>query len=307
MSNIDHLDLDGRALQLFLAVLEKGSVTEAANVLDVTQSAVSHQLEKLRRIVRDPLFVKSGRGIVATAHARALGEQARELLDAMRDFARGAEFDPATARLSLRIAANDLQRELLLPRLFERLEDELAGVDLRVLPSDVPTTEMLRDDHCDLLISPFPPEGIDILQKRLLTDRYICFFDPRMREAPCSWQDYIGARHVTVVYPDKEQLRFDKELEAAGIRRDIAIAVPGFSGVPAFLLGTDRLASLPSLLSRSLMREFASAPVPLLDAADQGEQELVMFMAWHRRYQNDPGHGWLRAQAEQTAMEIAGS
>ncbi|QEL23479.1 LysR family transcriptional regulator [Bosea sp. F3-2] len=307
MSNIDYSDLDGRALQLFLAVLEKGSVTEAANELGVTQSAVSHQLDKLRRIVRDPLFVKSGRGIVATAHARALGEQARALLDAMRDFARGAEFDPATTRLSLRIAANDLQRELLLPHLFQRLEDELASVELRVLPSDVPTTEMLREDRCDLLISPFPPEGIDILQKRLLTDRYVCFFDPRIREAPRTFEDYIGARHVTVVYPDKERLRFDKELDAAGIRRDVAIAVPGFSGVPAFLRGTDRLATLPSLLKGSLMQEFATTPVPLEAAAEQGERDLVMFMAWHRRYQNDPAHCWLRVQTEQTAAEIARS
>jgi len=307
MSDIDHLDLDGRALRLFLAVLETGSVTEAADWLGVTQSAVSHQLDKLRRIVHDPLFVKSGRGIVATAHASALGEPARALLDAMRDFARGAAFDPATARLSLRIAANDLQRELLLPRLFQRLEAALASVDLRILPSDVPTAEMLRDDHCELLISPFPPDGIDIVQKRLLNDRYVCFFDPRIRDAPRTIENYVGARHVTVVYPDRERLRFDKDLEAAGIVRDVAIAVPGFSGVPGFLRGTDRLATLPSLLGSSLMQEFASTPVPLVGAAGQGEQELVMFMAWHRRYQNDPAHAWLRAQTEQTAAEIVKS
>src|SRR3974390_1336028 len=93
MSNIDYSDLDGRALRLFLAVLETGSVTAAAAELGLTQSAVSHALQKLRAIARDPLFVKSGRGIVATAHAEALAVEARALLASMREFSRGARFE----------------------------------------------------------------------------------------------------------------------------------------------------------------------------------------------------------------------
>jgi molybdenum-dependent DNA-binding transcriptional regulator ModE len=81
MKKIDHLALDGHALALFLAVLEEGSVTSAATRLGLTQSAVSHGLNKLRRIVGDPLFAKSGRGIVATAHAQALAAKARALID----------------------------------------------------------------------------------------------------------------------------------------------------------------------------------------------------------------------------------
>ena len=56
MNDFDHYDLDGHALRLFLAVLDTGSVTGAADELSVTQSAVSHALQKLRAIVRDPLF-----------------------------------------------------------------------------------------------------------------------------------------------------------------------------------------------------------------------------------------------------------
>ena len=121
MRNFDHLDLDGHALRLFLAVLEEGSVTAAAERLAVTQSAVSHALQRLREIVRDPLFVKSGRGIVPTSHALALAEDARRLLDTMKAFTRGAKFDPRSRDISLTIAANDMQRDLLLPRLLAKL------------------------------------------------------------------------------------------------------------------------------------------------------------------------------------------
>ena len=72
MSKFDWSDLDARLLQLLVAVVEVGSITGAAQRLGVTQSAVSHLLDKLRAITGDPLFVKSGRGIVATARAEAL-------------------------------------------------------------------------------------------------------------------------------------------------------------------------------------------------------------------------------------------
>ncbi len=66
MSKFDGSQLDGHLLKLLLAVLETGSITAAAERLGVTQSAVSHLLDKLRAITGDPLFVKRGRGIVRT-------------------------------------------------------------------------------------------------------------------------------------------------------------------------------------------------------------------------------------------------
>ena len=77
MSKFDHLDLDGHLLSALVAVVQEGSVTRAAQHLGVTQSAVSHLLDRLREITGDPLFVKSGRGIVATARAEALAGPAR--------------------------------------------------------------------------------------------------------------------------------------------------------------------------------------------------------------------------------------
>ena len=304
MSKIDHLDLDGHALALFLAVLEEGSVTSAARRLGVTQSAVSHGLQKLRRVIADPLFTKSGRGIVATAHAHALAADARALLDAMKAFGSGASFDPATAQLSITIAANDFQRDLLLPGLVRRVEAAVKSFTLRVIPSQAPSPLMLRENRCDLLVTPVPPSGIDIVQKRLLQDHYVCYYDPAMRGAPASRTQYLAARHITVVYTDNERLDFDRRLGAAGIARDIAIAVPNFTAVPAFLRGSQLLASMPSLFGRHLMKEFASARIPLAPAGPL--VALPMYMVWHQRFQRDPAHSWLRAQLQHSVADVAG-
>ncbi|GEO18144.1 LysR family transcriptional regulator [Microvirga aerophila] len=304
MSKIDHLDLDGHLLTMFLAVLEEGSVTAAATRLGVTQSAVSHGLEKLRRVARDPLFVKSGRGIVATAHARALADRARRLIDDMKEFAASAAFDPLSAQVTFTVAANDFQRDLLLPQLFQKMEAIARHVTLRVIPSGLPTPDLLREGRCDLLISPLPPEGMDILQKHLLQDKYVCYYDPRMRVAPQTQEDYLAGRHITVVYTDNERLNFDKRLARQGVARNIAVSVPAFSAVPAFLEGSELLASMPNLLSQGLMRTFASISLPLKTVGTDGFVALPMYMAWHRRFQQDPAHQWLRNLLEETASMV---
>jgi DNA-binding transcriptional LysR family regulator len=111
MSNFDWFDLDARLLRVLVAIVDTGSVSGAAHRLGVTQSAVSHLVSKLRAIVGDALFVKSGRGIIVTARAKALAAKARGLLRELEHFAAGSEFDPARWRATFTVAANDFQRD----------------------------------------------------------------------------------------------------------------------------------------------------------------------------------------------------
>ncbi len=292
MNDFDWSDLDARLLQLLVAVVEAGSITGAAQALGVTQSAVSHQLDKLRAITGDALFVKSGRGIVATARAGELAMRARELLHQLQGFAHAGAFDPARWQTTLTIAANDFQRDVLLPPLVARLRDAAPGASLRVVPSAIPSLEMLRDGACDLAISPRPPEGTDILQKRLFEDDYRVFYDPAVRAAPSTLADYLAADHMTVLYEPRRALDLDRSLAERGVRRRFAVMVPGFAGMPAFLRGSALLAAAPGLLARGLMHGFASVPMPLPCP------RLPMYLIWHRRHHDDEAHRWLRSELE---------
>jgi DNA-binding transcriptional LysR family regulator len=293
MNKFDWSDLDARLLRLLVAVVETSSITSAAHSLGVTQSAVSHQLDKLRAITDDPLFVKSGRGIVATAHAEALALQARELLRQLQGFAHADTFVPAHWHTTFTIAANDFQRDALLPALARRLRELAPGVALRIIPSGIPSLEMLRDGGCDMAISPRPPDGTDILQKRLFEDRYRVFFDASVRAAPASLAEYLTADHITVLYEPRRQLDVDRQLSAQGIERRFSITVPGFSGLPAFLQDSPLLATAPGLLAGSLLQGFASADVPVSPCPT-----LPMYLIWHARTQQDPAHRWMREQID---------
>lgn len=298
MSRFDHLDLDGHALALLLAVHEEGSVTRAAQRLGVTQSAVSHGLDKLRGIVGDALFVRAGRGIVATAPAEALAARARALLDELRAFSQAAGFDPARWRGTLTVAANDLQRDLLLPALLRRLRAAAPGATLRVIPSGAPRPELLREQGCDLAITPRPPEAADLLQKRLFEDRYVVYFDAGERAAPATRADYLAAEHVTVRYEDGRRLDIDQVLAERGVAREIVATVPGFGGIAALLRGGPWIATLPALLARGVLHGLGSAPPPL------ATPRLPMYLVWHRRRHDDPLHRWVRGELEAVAQAL---
>jgi DNA-binding transcriptional LysR family regulator len=298
MNDFDYLDLDGRLLRLLIAVHEEGSVTRAAQRLGVTQSAVSHMLDKLRGIVGDPLFVKSGRSVVATAQAGELVAQARDLLDRLHLFGSKAAFVPAVLDRTLTVAANDLQRDLLLPALFALLKEEAPGLSLRVIPSNIPSAELLRSDRCQLAISPRPPEGTDILQRRLFGDRYAVFYDPAVRHAPADLADYLAAEHITVVYEPQRSLDIDDHLKAKGIVRRFAVCVAGFAGIRAFLRGSSYLATLPYRLGANQLAGFSQAATPFACP------EMPMYAIWHQRYQHDPMMRWLLAKLYHVANAI---
>jgi len=291
-SPCDHHDLDGHLLRLLLAVLDAGSVTGAAQRLGVTQSAVSHQLEKLRAITGDALFVKAGRGIVATARAESLAGSARQLLDDLRRFSHGEGFDPARVVAEITVAANDLQRDLLLPRWLRALRAQAPGITLRVIDSGAPTPALLRDEGCDLLITPRPPDATDLVQKRLFEDRYAVFYDPAQRRAPRSLAGYLKAEHVSVLYPPRRPLEIDRWLLAQGVQRRLVATVPSMAGLAALVQGGPWLATAPSRLAEGTLRGLAHAPVPC------ATPPMPMYLVWHRRRHEDPVHRWWRGALE---------
>lgn len=99
---------DLNLLVLFEAVIEEGHVGRAADRLNISASAVSHGLGRLRRMLNDPLFVRTPRGVVATARAMELAAPVAEILARVRSVIATAEpFDPARSSRRFTLGAPD--------------------------------------------------------------------------------------------------------------------------------------------------------------------------------------------------------
>lgn len=298
MNPIDTFNLDIRALATFMAVLDEGSVSKAAVRLGVSQSAVSHTLDRVRAALGDALFVKSGRGIVPTRYAVQAGPHIRQILDELQALPSGPPFSPETAEFSFTIAANDYQRDLLLPGLANILRDRAPGIRLQVIPSGIPSADMLRKDVCDLIISPYAPETTDIMQRGLMTDQMAVFYDPNCREAPETLAEYLQADHIGILFGVGEKTALEDSLAARGLSRRTGVTVSNFSGLPAFLKDSTRLASAPIRMSEHLLKDFAHAPLPF------EYKPFTLLMLWHKRNQTDPAHRWIRNQLNSVASSL---
>src|ERR1700748_459434 len=107
-SAVNFSSLDLNLLRVFDAIHTTRSVTIAASTLHLTQPAVSKQLNRLREIFDDPLFVRTVEGMAPPRRAEALaGTIHRALSDVRSAYDRQLGFDPATSERTFRIYMND--------------------------------------------------------------------------------------------------------------------------------------------------------------------------------------------------------
>ncbi len=299
MSKIDFLELDGQVLRTFLLILEESSVSRAAERLEITQSAVSHTLAKLRKVLGDPLFVRSGQGLTPTETALSLKAPVQDVLDRLRALTDQRSFDPASEPLRFRIAANDMQRDLIFPELYRQVRTDGIVLSLEIMPSGVPSVGLLRDARCDLLVTPAPPDAPDLIQHKLFTDKMMCFYDPTQTQPPKTIESYVAAEHIAVNFAlGGSSSDVLKTLDLPTVPT-ASITVSNFSGIPSFLKGTKTLATQIGIMHRNILSELAMAELPF------ETKPVSIYMVWHERSNNDPAHKWLRQRVKSIARLTA--
>ena len=131
LNQIDLSRADLNLLVLFEAVLDERHVGRAAARLNLTPSAVSHGLGRLRRLLNDPLFLRTPKGVVPTARALELVEPIADILERVRHVVSTAEpFDASTSRRRFVVGAPDGALAVFLPPLLARLREAAPGVDI---------------------------------------------------------------------------------------------------------------------------------------------------------------------------------
>ena len=156
-------------LVAFEATARLGSMSAAADELDLTQSAVSQRVLKLEAHVGQRLFVRQGHGVRLTGAGELLMETATDTLQRLR--AGLARIEPYRNKQSLLLACPaDFAHGWLLPRL-EALRAAHGNLEVWLM-SEHDITAIDRID-VDLVVSRRPLQGADIDCVPLLQDRAV--------------------------------------------------------------------------------------------------------------------------------------
>jgi len=300
MKKFDYLGLDGNTLRTFLTVLEEMSVSRAAERLGVTQSAVSHTLDKLRVIFGDPLFVRVGRGIESTATARALRDSVESVLDDLKSLTDHREFNPLIEQMEFTIAANDFPIQLIFPKLLKELSEEGINPRIRFIPSGIPSVSILRASRYRMLITPTPPDDSDLKKVSLIQSKMEVFYDSTVRKPPKTWKQFAESRYVEVRFSDTESSLMALPSIDISKMNPPTVSVPNFGSLAPMIKGTDRITTQLAAMKLGLLKDLASAPLPFKT------NTLNLFLVWHRRENDDPAHQWFRQKIIGTVNSIIG-
>jgi len=290
-------DLSLHHLRVLDVLLREHSLTRAAQVLEVSQPALSKTLAHLRRYFDDPLFIRVSLRMEPTPKALELAAPVTAILDRLRRLrSEHLSFDPRTSDRTFGFCVVDAGVIKLLPPLVTLLREEAPHVRLQVMQLDAERLDVwLESGKLDFAMGAFPSLVKGIRRQLLWVEKYVCVVrkgHPRLGPEPSS-RALAAEKHVLVSTSGTghaHQLA-ERAIEAAIPAENIVCRVPMFIAAAVMAKRTDTVATLPlsiaTVLAEDLGLEVIKPPIKL--------PKIEIFQYWHERFHREPGNRWIRS------------
>jgi DNA-binding transcriptional LysR family regulator len=292
-------DVSLRDLKALALILEVGSLTRAAESMNVSQPSLSKALRRLRLHFGDPLLVRVGLSMRPTTKAVQLVEPLRSLLSASERLRSTThDLNPAVSDREFTVLVTEVGMIELIPRLMRRLEERGPNLRLRALPLDSrPFQARHEAGEADIAIGAFPGAAPTLRRQRLYVDRFSVVV---RRGHPCLGElseisGFRAARHIVVVASSTGHAahrRLEKALGTEIGSNSAQVRVPSFLAAAFLASRTDGVATIPGKLAETLAGdlglELCEPPFAL--------EPIQIDQFWHERVQQDKGHRWFRSE-----------
>lgn len=288
---IDNTNIDLNLLKLFASLYRSASVTATAEALNLSQSACSHALQRLRERLDDELFIRVDNRMLPTQYATRLAQSVIPALAMVNQgLANSQSFSPGGVH-RIRIAATDYSawcmREFItfLSREHPSIQVEFIQLDER-LPQ-----EALKIGEIDLLCGiehqRTLPESLHCLP--WFEDDYLCLRCAKHQiEAPLSLDYYLSCQHVLVTPWNEARGVVDVDLSKLRKKRQVAIKMASLLAAPYFVSGTKYLLVVPRKYASTIQAQLQLSADPIPFAMSNYQLSLY----WHKIYHNDPKLKW---------------
>lgn len=259
MHETDLSRLDLNLLTLFDTIWRERHVGRAADRLNLSASAVSHGLARLRRTFDDPLFLKIPKGVVPTARAEEMAPAVAEILTRVRAVVAGsAPFDPATSTRRFVLGAPDAVTSVILPSLLAALQRTAPHIDLGLMQLLPDAGEPLPDRawrgafaaldarSLDLAVLPVPAAAARFAKRVLYTEDFVIVVradHPFLRRP--TLDRYLDLGHVVVSAGSDPKGFVDLAAAEQQRQRRVVLTVPNFLMALAAVAGTVFAAAVP--------------------------------------------------------------
>lgn len=292
MHRVQLRTVDLNLLPALVALLEERSISRAAARIDLSQSAMSRTLQRLRRVFGDELLVRTPQGFQLTPRAERLAAQLADVKPRLERLFHDDVFDAATDDRSWQLAGTDYAAATFATTLFQSVRRQSPPSSMRWHPWH--EAVFAQVDQGELDIAFFGVEGPPHLRsEQLYTDRFVCVVGrdhPLAGGAALDLEDYLACSHVVVEVDADGQPAVDRLLNAHGTPRTANLVVPYHATAIQAASASDLVATVPA----RMLASFADPELCRVLTAPALIQDMKYYMTWHPRNNQDAAHQWLR-------------
>ena len=287
-------DLDLNLLVTFQLLYREQKISVVAETMGLSQPAVSHALNRLRKVFDDELFYRTARGMRPTAMADQLAEPLLYALSTIEHTINLEDhFDPATSARQFCIVMTDIGEVYFLPRLMDYLATHAPGVRLTTVRANAQDLESAMESGLvDLAIGLLPHLTTGFYQRRLFSQNYVCLMRSGhpLATAELTKDALVQSEHVIVVAEGTGHSVVEKFMKDQGLSTPVRLRLPHFVAVPYVIQDSEMVVTVPEKLAQSTEKPFGLTyrhhPFNL--------PPVQINQFWHRRFHQDAGNRWLR-------------
>ena len=296
--------VDLNLLKAFDALIRERAVTRAAGRIGLSQPAMSHALSRLRSVFADDLFVRTPDRMEPTARAREIAplvSSAIEHIEAALNL--GVGFDPAKSAGIFTAGMAEYAEVALVGRLAEAFAGQAANATLRLTPlTGAEAAEQLDSGRIDVAVAHLRPLPGHLDSMLLLRDPFVLVVRRShplaAKSLSLSLEAYAALDHVLVSPRGATTGAVDRALADFGLKRRIALLVATYLALPAALVASDLVATVPRRIAQQIAA-LAEIEIILLPI----DLSVPVSMAWHRRATSEPAQVWFRSLLIEAASD----
>lgn len=208
-----------RHLEYFVRVCELGSITKAAGSLNVAQPALGAQLKSLEEELGTTLLIRTPRGVRLTRAGEILLEDARHILDRLRETRLKLRHANDQAKRTITLGMTPSLTSVLTSRLLDRLPREAPSINLQIFEEFSHTLlDRIQRGQLDMALAYSVPAQTP-LQRQACLQEVLCFVcspgSPLDRPGPLPFH---ALEQVTFVMPSERD--FVRQLVEKTMRRN---------------------------------------------------------------------------------------
>lgn len=299
--DLDIKQIDLNLLAVLKILLDEKNVTKASEKLNLSQSATSHALKRLRRMFNDELLERSSSGMRPTPRAMALRESLENILLDIELLVKEPVFAPELAQETIRIAASDYATTVILPPVLKQLSHCSPHIKIECYDWHPETLEKIKNREIDLGLGVVDlDENQEFRCQTLFTERFVSIVraDHPIMQNKVTLDSYIAWPHALItitgspVHSIKRSPKshVDQILEGLGVQRRVMLKLPHFLSAALIIGQTDLILTLPRRIALLFVN---IASIALFEPPiDLGEYHYMQI--WSKRSNTIPAQVWLR-------------